>query len=32
MVNKRAENRPKDVAELPILEAALAAKENERQG
>ena len=32
MVNKRAENRPKDVAQLPILEAALAAKENERQG
>jgi hypothetical protein len=32
IVSKRAANRPKDVAQLPILEAALAAKESERQG
>ena len=29
IVSKRAANRPKDVAQLPILEAALAAKESE---
>jgi hypothetical protein len=29
IASKRAANRPKDVAQLPILEAALAAKESE---
>lgn len=32
IVSKRAANRPKDVAQLPILEAALAAKESEGAG
>ena len=32
IVSKRAANRSKDLAQLPILEAALAAKESERQG
>jgi hypothetical protein len=32
IVSKRAANRPKDVAQLPILEAALAAKESEGKG
>ncbi len=32
IVSKRAANRPKDVAQLPILEAALAAKESEGEG
>ena len=32
IVNKRGANRPKDLAQLPILEAALAAKVSERQG
>ena len=29
IVSKRAANRPKDIAQLPILEAALAARESE---
>lgn len=32
IVSKRAANRPKDVAQLPILEAALAAKDSEGAG
>jgi hypothetical protein len=32
IASKRAANRPKDVAQLPILEAALAARESERPG
>ena len=32
IVSKRAANRPKDLAQLPTLEAALAAKESEGKG